>query len=482
MQALCENPMTAEAFSALQAGWSAISATDRTSVLQHVYTSASMSSATEKGLSLTTPGQLAYDAAHKKYHAYFTKLLDAKGFTDGYLFDLDGNCIYSVTKKSDFATSFLAGPYASSSLGQAFRAAKSNAQRNIPVASLVDFSPYAPAGTVASFAATGIFNPKGLLLGVAAVLQPSYVLRATSMPEVKSAMTAFRSAWGELAGSDGLGGARVQLQKAYISDNPYPLGSKDMLGSAPRPEAYHAVHKQYHEVFRKLVEERGYYDAYLIDLDGNCIYSVAKQSDFGTNVVNGPYALSGIGRAFTAAKNSPKSRSSIDFSAYEPSQGALAKFLSMGVFGGDVQTGIFIAQVPLAVQVATNAIGDRVESCVLPPLPPRRQQSPRRCSQRGRYTVMNYVCSDGLRSTTVPIGLFEMNVTSEKGRFVMCRQRRVPSSSPLALRLLAAALAPGSLACFTPLACHLLPASVCCVASRHAAHDGRAASSVEHPW
>ena len=373
MQALCENPTTAEAFSALQAGWNAIGATDRTSVLQQVYASASMSSAAEKGLSLTTPGQLAYDAAHKKYHAYFTKLLAAKEFTDGYLFDLDGNCIYSVTKKSDFATSFVAGPHASSGLGQAFQAAKANALRNSTLASVVDFAPYAPTqGTEASFAATGIFDPKGRLLGVAAVLQPSFSVRATSMPEVKSAMTAFRSAWGELAGSDGSGGARAQLQKAYTSDNPYPLGSKDMLAFAAGPQAYHAAHKQYHDVFRKLAQERGYYDVYLIDLDGNCIYSVAKQSDFGTNVVSGPYASSGIGRAFAAAMSKPKSRNSIDFSSYEPSQGALAKFVSMGVFGeGDVQTGVYIAQVPTAAQVALNADGDRVESCVLLPCPLR---------------------------------------------------------------------------------------------------------------
>ncbi len=371
VEALCENPMTAEALSALQAGWNAMDATDRTSVLQRLYTSAGMSSATEKGLSLTTPGQVAYDAAHKKYHHYFTKLLATKGFTDGYLFDLDGNCIYSVTKKSDFATSIVTGPYASSGLGQAFQAAKSNAQGTDAGASMIDFSPYAPTqGTIASFVAAGVFNPQGQLLGVAAVLQPSYILQATTMPDVKSAMIAFRSAWGELAGSGGSGGARSQVQKAYISDNLYPVGSRDMLISAPGPQQYHATHQQYHDTFRKLVEARGYYDLYLIDMDGNCIYSVAKQSDFGTNVVDGPYASSGIGQAFQAAKLNPQARSVIDFSSYAPSQGALARFLSMGVFGdGDVLTGVLIAQVPVAHQVVMNADGDRVESCVLLPFP-----------------------------------------------------------------------------------------------------------------
>ena len=359
--------MTAEGFSALQAGWNAMSATDRTSVLQRLYTSANMSSATEKGLSLTTAGQVAYDAAHKKYHEYFTKLLAAKGFIDVYLLDLDGNCIYSVAKKSDFATSFVTGPYASSGLGQAFRAVKSRPH----ILSLIDFVPYEPTqGRIASFAATGVFDTNGALLGVLAVLEPSFTLQATSMPEVKSAMAAFRSAWGELAGSgsDGLGQATALLQKAYISENPYPVGSKDMLAFALGPQKYHAAHKQYHTVLRKLVEDRGYYDAYLIDMGGNCVYSVLKQSDFATNVVNGPYASSGIGRAFQAAKIAPKNRTAIDFSAYEPSQGALAKFLSMGVFDdGDVQTGVYIVQVPVAAQVATNTDGDRVESCVLLP-------------------------------------------------------------------------------------------------------------------
>ena len=42
---------------------------------------------------------------------------------------------------------------------------------------------------------------------------------------------------------------------------------------------------------------------------------------------------------------------------------------------------------------------------------------------------MNYICSDGVNSTTVPVGLYEMNVTSRTGRFVVRRERPIPLPS-----------------------------------------------------
>ena len=51
-----------------------------------------------------------------------------------------------------------------------------------------------------------------------------------------------------------------------------------------------------HKHFVDLQQRRGYADVFLFDPDGNLIYTVAKQDDFGLNYVDGPYADSGLGR------------------------------------------------------------------------------------------------------------------------------------------------------------------------------------------
>ena len=64
------------------------------------------------------------------------------------------------------------------------------------------------------------------------------------------------------------------------------------------------VHAEHHPTFRALLREKGYYDIFLFDLDGNLIYSVFKELDYATNFVSGPYAESGLGKAFRAAVRS----------------------------------------------------------------------------------------------------------------------------------------------------------------------------------
>lgn len=46
--------------------------------------------------------------------------------------------------------------------------------------------------------------------------------------------------------------------------------------------------RKYHPYFRGLMEQHEYYDVFLIDVAGNVIYSVFTESDFATNLENGP--------------------------------------------------------------------------------------------------------------------------------------------------------------------------------------------------
>ena len=111
-----------------------------------------------------------YDQAHALYHPWFTEFLDTNGFYDIFLFDLDGNIIYSVFKECDYATNFLTGPYRDTNLAKAFSGAMA---AMVPGGvTVVDSDPYLPSyGADASFMAAPVFNG-GTKVGVLAFQLP----------------------------------------------------------------------------------------------------------------------------------------------------------------------------------------------------------------------------------------------------------------------------------------------------------------------
>ena len=52
-----------------------------------------------------------YSAAHKKYHPSVRTFLRERDYYDIFLFDLDGNLIYTVFKELDYATNLASGKY-----------------------------------------------------------------------------------------------------------------------------------------------------------------------------------------------------------------------------------------------------------------------------------------------------------------------------------------------------------------------------------
>ncbi len=72
----------------------------------------------------------------------------------------------------------------------------------------------------------------------------------------------------------------------------------------------------------------GYYDLFLIDDKGNVVYTVAKESDFGENLVHGSLRNSPLGESF---KSSKQQISLQDFAPYAPSNGEPASFIGAPV-------------------------------------------------------------------------------------------------------------------------------------------------------
>ena len=99
----------------------------------------------------------SYDNIHQRYHPWFRQLLQERQYYDIFLFDLDGNLVYTVFKELDYATNLMRGKYKDTDLGNSFRAAlKSDKAGAI---SFFDFKPYAPShGVPASFMSTPIYD------------------------------------------------------------------------------------------------------------------------------------------------------------------------------------------------------------------------------------------------------------------------------------------------------------------------------------
>ena len=147
----------------------------------------------------------------------------------------------------------------------------------------------------------------------------------------------------------GLSEQAIALQSAFIATNPNPLGEKDGLTSLNDFSAYDAAHQRYHPTVRKFLQEFGYYDIFIVEPDdGKIVYSVFKELDFATSLVNGPYKSSGIAEAFRGAKSVREGEFYLtDFASYLPSYNAPAGFISSPIIEQGELLGVLIFQMPI---------------------------------------------------------------------------------------------------------------------------------------
>ena len=86
--------------------------------------------------------------------------------------------------------------------------------------------------------------------------------------------------------------------------------------------------------YTQFKELEGYYDLFLINADGDVFYSVEREPDYQTNLVNGPYSNSNLASLFRKVVNSHQAEI-VDFESYAPSQNAPAAFIGQPILGKD---------------------------------------------------------------------------------------------------------------------------------------------------
>jgi signal transduction histidine kinase/CheY-like chemotaxis protein/HAMP domain-containing protein len=125
--------------------------------------------------------------------------------------------------------------------------------------------------------------------------------------------------------------------------------NKPNLVNANDGSAYSAVHAQYHSMFKEYQKAHGYHDIFLVEPHiGAIVYTVEKESDFGTSLINGLYANTNLGEAFkeTAAATRRYFTLLKDFAHYAPSNGA-ASFVASPIFDESQLLGVLAFQLPI---------------------------------------------------------------------------------------------------------------------------------------
>ena len=149
------------------------------------------------------------------------------------------------------------------------------------------------------------------------------------------------------------------LQYQYIAANSNPEGERELLSKANDGSRYSEIHRNFHPIYRNFIERFDYYDIFLIDAEtGNVLYTVEKETDFATNVFNGPYASSNLADVVRKASRgrNPDFVAVSDFEPYQASYGTPAAFVASPIFDNSQLIGV------LAFQLSIDKIDDIMTS------------------------------------------------------------------------------------------------------------------------
>jgi methyl-accepting chemotaxis protein len=112
---------------------------------------------------------------------------------------------------------------------------------------------------------------------------------------------------------------------------------------------YQQLYDKMDSFFKNYTDKYGYYDLFLIDDDGNVIYTNKKESDLGSNLNTGIYSKTNLAELY---KNIWKEKTNkpmmVDFRSYSPSNNMPASFLGIMVHDSTgKEHGVLALQIPI---------------------------------------------------------------------------------------------------------------------------------------
>ena len=101
-----------------------------------------------------------------------------------------------------------------------------------------------------------------------------------------------------------------------------------------------------HQVLTALNKNLGFYDIFVIDPQGQVIYTAAREADYQTNLIHGPYATSGLAKLFQKARRQSGKILLEDFAPYAPSNDEPAAFMATDL---QIDGQLYIVAVQLSI-------------------------------------------------------------------------------------------------------------------------------------
>ena len=141
----------------------------------------------------------------------------------------------------------------------------------------------------------------------------------------------------------------IVAQYVFITNNSEKLGEKNNMAYNPNYEStYMKAHKKYHDSFNNFLKSFKLYDIFMVDLEGNLVYTDYKEKDYATNLKSGIYSNTGIARVYNKALTLEKNGIAFDdFAPYEPSYNTAASFIATPIFIDGKRSGVLIFQMPV---------------------------------------------------------------------------------------------------------------------------------------
>lgn len=147
---------------------------------------------------------------------------------------------------------------------------------------------------------------------------------------LRDSVLAILRGWRELGA-----GASKTLRQHYIENNPHPTGEKHKLDTVKDGSKYSLIHAAIQQRTQAFIKYRHYYDVFIIDPNGNVVYTYAKEDDYATNLNHAAWRDTGLARVYRAIRAEgsakPKPVALVDFAPYVPSHGDLASFIAAPV-------------------------------------------------------------------------------------------------------------------------------------------------------
>ena len=136
-----------------------------------------------------------------------------------------------------------------------------------------------------------------------------------------------------------------------LARTPFVVTATEELSNNFMKNDFSSIVKKYDKEFLKYIDKKEFYDIFLIDIKtNNIIYTVAKESDFTTNIKKGKYKDTNLARLYKTIKNTKKKDdiNIIDFEHYAPSGGQPASFIATKIINEKNEIiSIIVIQIPI---------------------------------------------------------------------------------------------------------------------------------------